>query len=213
MQKTKHTYNLKKERVATNHVHHFGVEQLPTSVDLRSNCPPVYDQGQLGSCTANSLSGCYQFLDKSYLPSRLFLYYNERALDGDISQDAGSTISQGIKALETIGVCDEQSWPYIEDKFTIKPSQNCYSEAKLHEVIKAIPVGQTLEAMKQCLASGFPIALGIEVYSELESQEVATTGMCPMPGPDSQLLGGHAIMCVGYSDETQMWTMRNSWGK
>jgi hypothetical protein len=34
---------------------------LPAAVDLRAKCPPVYDQGNLGSCTANAIAGAIEF--------------------------------------------------------------------------------------------------------------------------------------------------------
>ena len=69
----------------------YTIVNLPSSIDLRNKCPPVYDQGQLGSCTANALVGAYQFDNLLFFGSRLFLYYNERVLDHDVNEDAGST--------------------------------------------------------------------------------------------------------------------------
>ena len=34
---------------------------LPPSVDLRPQCPPVYDQGDLGSCTANAIAAALEY--------------------------------------------------------------------------------------------------------------------------------------------------------
>ena len=137
---------------------------LPASVDLRSRMPPVYDQGQLGSCTANALAACYAFDDPA-LPrgSRLFLYYNERYLDGDPSEDAGSSITQGIRALQNLGLCNETTWPYVEAAFATPPPAAAYIEASQHEVKAAVRVANTLSALKACLASGSPVVLGIQV--------------------------------------------------
>ncbi len=63
---------------------------LPPTLSLRKQMPPVYDQGQLGSCTANSIGGILEFnelkhqseKDGAATPSRLFIYYNERAMGG-----------------------------------------------------------------------------------------------------------------------------------
>jgi len=173
----------------------------------------MYDQGNLGSCTANAL--CYSFVydNPTYSPSRLFLYYNERLLDKDVNEDAGSTLTQGINALEKYGVCSESTWPYIINKFTIKPPTNAYTEGLQHLVLSANRVQQTMSSMKGCLISGFPFVVGIEVYSSFETASVAKTGYVPMPNTRTeQLLGGHAVLCVGYSDTKSVWIMKNSWG-
>jgi C1A family cysteine protease len=33
-----------------------------------------------------------------------------------------------------------------------------------------------------------------------------------MPGLHEAVLGGHAVLCVGYDDATQRFIVRNSWG-
>ena len=68
------------------------------NVDLRSACPPVYDQGQLGSCTANGIAAAIGFdqmkqgVGDVFTPSRLFIYYNERVMEGTVQSDAGRKI-------------------------------------------------------------------------------------------------------------------------
>lgn len=189
---------------------------LPTSVDLRKNCPPVVDQGDLGSCTANALSSAIGFLDikdlKLFNPfSRLFIYYNERALEGTVKQDSGAQIRDGIKTLASQGVCFEVLWPYNITRFTQKPSSSCYSLAKPH---KAMTYSRliTLNDMKSCLAAGFPFVFGFTVYESFESDAVAKTGIVPIPGQSESVLGGHAVMACGYDDKTQMVLVKNSWG-
>ena len=157
---------------------------MPSTVDLRDKFWAVYDQGQLGSCTANAGCGAYNYISKNPPdPSRLFLYFNERVLDGDISEDAGSSLHQCVNALETFGVCSEILWPYDISKFAIQPPQNCYNEAKQHEVIQAKQINQSINAMKSCLAGGYPFIFGIDVYSSFESDQANQTGVIPMPTP------------------------------
>ena len=106
-------YPLKLERITEGvSFKEYKIVNLPSSIDLRNKCPPVYDQGQLGSCTANALVGAYQFDNLAFYGSRLFLYYNERVLDHDVGMDAGSTLSEGINAIEKYGLCPESMWPY-----------------------------------------------------------------------------------------------------
>jgi C1A family cysteine protease len=186
---------------------------LPGTVDLRSKLSVIYDQGQLGSCTANALCYSFVFNDPTWNPSRLFLYYNERLLDRTINQDAGSTLSAGIVALEKYGVCSEITWPYIINRFTFRPPTNAYTEGLDHQILSAQRVKQTMSSMKGCLISGFPFVLGILIYTSFESSIVTTTGNVPMPNTKKErLLGGHAVICVGYNDAKGVWIMKNSWG-
>jgi C1A family cysteine protease len=186
----------------------------PSKIDLRNKCPPVYNQLQLGSCTANALVAAYQFLDLSFFGSRLFLYYNERLLDNDINVDTGSTLTQGIHALQKYGVCDESLWIYSDNptKFKTKPTPLCYKNGLDHQVIAAKPIAQNLSQMKQCLVDGLPFVFGMMVYESFESINTALTGNIPMPGQNETLLGGHAMLCVGYDDSKSCFIVRNSWG-
>ena len=199
--------------------HVFSNESLDTQskVDLRPKMPPVYDQGKLGSCTANALAGAVEYDSMcqgqgAWVPSRLFIYYNERSLEGTILSDAGAQIRDGIKTLAKQGVCHESLWPYDIYKFEYMPSKQAYSDAVKYVALKYARVTQTLSNMKKCLNSGIPIVLGISVYSSFESAEVAKTGMVPMPSPSESMLGGHAVLCVGYDDSIKRFIMRNSWG-
>jgi C1A family cysteine protease len=186
---------------------------LPATVDLRSKLPFIYNQGNLGSCTANALCYSFVFNDTSWNPSRLFLYYNSRMLDKNINRDAGSTLTSGIIALQKYGVCSETLWPYNPSKFTSKPPVNAYTDGEKHQVLSANRVQHTVSSMKGCLNSGFPFVVGIAVYNSFESRLVRNTGYVPMPNPKTErFLGGHAVTCVGYNDTKSIWIMKNSWG-
>ncbi|HYB40436.1 MAG TPA: C1 family peptidase, partial [Candidatus Methylomirabilis sp.] len=191
---------------------------LAPHVDLTSSCPPVYDQGQLGSCTANAIGAAIQFdqmkekLPDVFTPSRLFIYYNERVIEGTVQSDSGAQIRDGIKSVAKQGGCPEKLWPYDIAKFTDKPSAACYTEAAKHRVVSYQRVAQNANQMKGCLASGFPFVFGFTVYESFESDAVAKTGQVPMPAHGEQVLGGHAVMAVGYDDHAQRFTVRNSWG-
>lgn len=190
-------------------------KRLAKSVDLRSRCTPIEDQGDLGSCTAHAITSALEFvdnLDGAYTErSRLMLYYLERALEGTISQDAGAQIRDGVKACAKTGVCDEKLWPYAIAKFKAKPPVACYTDAAKRKITSYLRAAD-LTAMRASLSDGFPVTFGFSVYESFESDAVAATGKVPMPKKSERLLGGHAVLAVGYNDATRRLLVRNSWG-
>lgn len=189
---------------------HAGV--LPPTADLRAGFPACYDQGNLGSCTGNALAGAIAFENHRVgMPSRLFIYYGERSIEGTIGQDAGAQIRDGIKVLAKTGVCSEAEWPYVIAKFKTKPSAQCFADALPNRIISYQRV-VSLQDMKAALASGSPVVFGFTVYESFESDAVAKTGMVQMPGKTERALGGHAVVGVGYNDASQRIIVRNSWG-
>jgi C1A family cysteine protease len=192
---------------------------LPPKVDLRPQCPKtVYDQGQLGSCTGNAIAGAIEFNllkqnpSTAFTPSRLFIYYNERVMEGTVKSDAGAMIRDGIKSVSKQGAPPEPLWPYVISKFATKPPAAAYKEAAKHTVTTYQRVARALNQMKGCLAAGFPWVFGFTVYESFESPAVAKTGQVPMPGANEAVLGGHAVLAVGYDDGAQTFIVRNSWG-
>ncbi|MDQ5987309.1 MAG: hypothetical protein CSYNP_03049 [Syntrophus sp. SKADARSKE-3] len=189
---------------------------LPQKIDLRPGCTNVENQMELGSCTANALVGALEFLmkkDKVKFDdmSRLFIYYNERVIEHSVKTDSGAMIRDGIKSLAKQGVCIEKSWPYIISKFATKPPKQCYKEALNYRILSYSRIN-TLDEMRACLADGFPFIFGFAVYESFESQKVAKTGIVDMPKPAEKMLGGHAVLGVGYDDTTKRFIVRNSWG-
>jgi len=192
--------------------------KLPKKVDLRRQFPPVYDQGHLGSCTANAIGAAFQFeqrkqKQKDFMPSRLFVYYNERAMEGTVDTDSGAMIRDGIKSIAKLGVCSEDIWSYDITKFRDKPSRAAYSEASKHQALVYRRVLPNLHQMQGCLAAGFPFVFGFTVYESFQGSDVAKTGEVPLPKRGEQVLGGHAVIAVGYDDTAQTFIVRNSWGK
>lgn len=204
---------------------------LPSSVDLSQDAhmPPVYDQQQIGSCTANGIAGAFEFDLRSqgladFAPSRLFIYYNERAMERTVGQDSGAQIRDGIKSVARQGVVPESAWPYDGDPADSdgswpaghlaarKPDAALYAEAQHAEAVAYDRVPQQADQIKAVLASGMPVVIGFSVYASFESAEVARTGDAPMPTTDEEQLGGHCVLLVGYDDATGRWLCRNSWG-
>ncbi|MDD5673558.1 MAG: C1 family peptidase [Chitinivibrionales bacterium] len=189
---------------------------LPPSADLRPLCPPVEDQGQLGSCTAHALTGALEVLEKKdnltvAQMSRLFVYYNERLVEHTVMQDSGAMLRDGIKTLAAYGCCGENRWPYIIGKFAQKPTPACYKDGAAHQITSYQRL-DTLDQMRACLAEGFPFVFGFTVYESFESQATAKSGIVNMPGASERTLGGHAVLAVGYNDGQKRITVRNSWG-
>lgn len=198
---------------------------LPPRADLRDGFPQPYDQGELGSCTANAVAAAVQFARRKqekpldFLPSRLFIYYNERAVMGTVGEDSGAQLRDGMKVVAKLGVCPEASvpptpsdWPYDIPKFTRRPRAACFGFGQDNQVLVYRRVPQSLTPMRACLAAGFPFVFGFAVYEGFESPEVARTGVAELPRGDEGLLGGHAVVAVGYDDATQRFLVRNSWG-
>ncbi len=204
--------------------------RISPSVDLRDQCPEVYDQGRIGSCTANAIAAALEFDmikqgQTAFTPSRLFIYYNERATEGTVASDAGAFIRDGIKSVASQGDCPESEWPYDDTpadpttgifppdaKAGMQPPQSCYDDAIQHKALSYQSINRNLADMKGCLSSGYPFVFGFTVYESFESDEVAGTGNVPMPSPGERVVGGHAVLAVGYDDDEGMFICRNSWG-
>jgi len=206
------------------------LSELPRSVDLRPQCPPVYDQGQLGSCTANAIGAAFEFDQlkqelPDFMPSRLFIYYNEREIEGTIDTDSGAMIRDGMKSVSKLGVCSEDTWAYDIPRFTERPPDQAYAEALDHQALVYRRVPNRLHQMQACLAQGYPFVFGFTVYDSFEGPEVAKTGEVPLPPRGEAVLGGHAVLAVGYDDTCDIpaanpdeaptrgaLIIRNSWG-
>ena len=190
--------------------------RLSSSVDLRASCPPIENQGRIASCTGNALVGALEFLEMKNRVrftnlSRLFVYYNERVIEHTTRSDSGAQLRDGIKTLAKQGVCSERSWPYVESKFATRPSASCYRQAAAHQITSYQRI-VTLDEMRACLAAGYPFVFGFTVYESFESQAVARTGVVNMPGRRERVVGGHAVVAVGYVDAKERFIVRNSWG-
>ena len=182
--------------------------ELPSAVDLRDTgfLKPIYNQLALGSCTGNAISKAIRFDmlrqadPDAVVPSRLFIYYNERVLEDTVPQDCGAQIRDGIKSISNFGVCDESMWPYDIDKFAVRPPDECYSSALDHQALAYHRLSHSILEMKDCLSNGLPFIFGFSVFESFESQLVSDTGVLPYPALSEYALGGHAVLAVGYID-------------
>jgi len=239
----KHIYNLQRQKEDERDfkLAAFTSDELPRKADLREKCPPVFDQGSLGSCTANAGVAAYMMLKgiRNGELSRLFLYFEERRMEGTTRQDAGAEMRSIGKALNKVGVCTEGLWPYMIENYDDDPPEEADADAACRKAA-AYKKLSGITSIKQYIAkTGQPVMIGFEVYSSFETDEVGQTGIVPMPDTaKEELLGGHAVLVVGYDDDfgkarksggilTDLWNkligsgsddndgyfiVRNSWG-
>jgi C1A family cysteine protease len=193
--------------------------QFPTSVDLRGQFPAPYDQGQLGSCTANALAGAIEFqlakeqVQQVFTPSRLFIYYYERVQRGTVGFDSGASIREGIQAISAQGYPPEPLWPYDPSQFAVVPDAQAQSAATGHKLFQSFCLQQNLDHLRNSLADSEPVVFGMTVFESFESPTVEATGIVPMPSLSEETVGGHAMVIVGYDDAAGMFWVRNSWGE
>jgi len=189
--------------------------RLLSKIDLRDSFGDIYNQGELDNCTSNAICAAFvydQIKQKlpSFNPSRMFLYYNERLIEHSTEQDSGSSIRDGMKSINRKGLCKESLWPYEINHFKKKPNDLCYKEASYHSSLKYRKISHTLKEIKTALSNGYPIIFGFDVFENFENFDASNVSM---PLPEGEIIGGHAVVAVGYSDERECFLIRNSWGK
>jgi C1A family cysteine protease len=196
------------------------VRNPPQRVDLRPHMPPVYNQGHLNSCSANAIAAALWFEERYHhrrprnpSPSRLFIYYNERAIEGVLAHNDPVSLRDGYKTVARDGVCSERMWPYEVHRFQKRPDARCREAAKAHRAVRYARVAQTLGSMRACLAAKRPFAAGFAVHRTFTSRLVRHTGVVPIPTHLDPGLGGHAMLVVGYFEDSRHFIVRNSWGR
>ncbi len=208
---------------------------MPEKVDLREWCSPIENQGMLGSCTAHAGVGMIEYYERKcfgkYMDaSRLFLYKVTRNLM-KLKGDTGAYLRTTIGAMVLFGVPPEKYWEYTDDKekFDIEPPAFCYSYAQNYQTIKyfrhdppGISSDLVLEKLKLYLSKGHPACFGFTVYSSI--REAENDGKIPFPSINEKIMGGHAVVAVGYDDNMEIINsynnkktlgailVRNSWG-
>lgn len=190
---------------------------LPTEFELDKQIP-IYDQGNLGSCTANSACACFRYEvaqltgNFDFDPSRLFQYYNSRALQGWENEDSGAYIRDAFKAMNKWGLAVESLWPYKVNDFAKKPPIDVYLNGEKNITVKYAAVNQNLDKIKQTLVSGAAVSFGFNVYDSFFGSWSNGTGIMPLPKKNESLQGGHAVTIIGYSDAKKCFLIQNSWG-
>jgi C1A family cysteine protease len=201
------------------------LSELPTKIELLDVMPKIYDQGHLGSCTANAIAAAFEYdqvnimKKPDFMPSRLFIYYNERLIENSVNYDAGASIRDGMKSLNTYGVCSEEDWCYNEKELTTKPSDLAYTNALKHKAINYKRINPNIFEFKNALSQHYPVVFGFNVPSSFEGIVIQKTGFMEIPKLFERNIGGHAVVACGYDDtlvhngNTGFLLVRNSWGE
>lgn len=194
---------------------HYGI--LPESTERKNiNSFNVrYDQGNIGSCGLNSFMYIFRFMlqhngQPDFDGSRLYGYYNAR---DNKAEDTGVTLRDVYKSTNKFGICSEQLWPYKVNKFAVEPPVIAYEDGEKHQSIRyerIYPI--TKDAIKDAISNGIPIQFGMKIFSSFMTDEVAKTGIIPIPSTCfEKCLGGHALAGFDY-DKDYLVTL-NSWSR
>lgn len=188
---------------------------LPSKANINQYLPPVFDQSIIGSCTANTGVTSLMAVDKkqnkrTIVHSRLFLYYYTRLIEGTQNEDSGCYMRDVFKAANKYGVCSESYWKYDVKKVLKAPTATANKSAKV-KAIQYELLPQKVEYVKDCIASGFPVITGIDIFDSFDTMSANNKWI--LPKPSGNLNGGHALTIIGYDDNTKLFTIRNSWGE
>lgn len=191
---------------------------LPGKHDLSAMMPPILNQGRLNSCVGVGLSNIVRYERTSlhlpdFLPSALFIYYFARRLRGWEKIDGGCIIRDAMKVLVADGVPRDEEWHYDEEMVDARPPQDVLHRALTHKTSEYLSLPRDLYRMKRCINEGHPFGFGFSVYESFESDNVANTGLVPMPLRGEKMLGGHFSTACGFDDSTERVKCANSWGQ
>lgn len=196
-----------------------------SNASLRAAWPPIYDQGEIGSCTANAFCACFKYVSskKDFDPSRMYVYYHERLIElppGGTMSDSGASVSDGRQWAHDNGVCCEHLWPYDVAQVNTAPSQAAETEATHHKIGESFAiVADAYNSVKSCICIAEPVMIAFGVYQSFMS--INGNGIMPVPNPVNYedpndpidpFLGGHEVAIMGFNDATQQLMCANSWG-
>jgi C1A family cysteine protease len=195
----------------------FNKSPLKEQVDLKSWSSPIFEQGRLGSCSAEATVGAYELLLKKEAPERfeklspLFVYYNSRLIEGDTNTDAGAYIRNAVKSIDKFGVCKESLWPYYIDDFKLPPGIECYTDATARKIKNYYRLDGIRDILS-ALNSGYPIVFGMQVYRQFALIELHGENTVKLPSDSEEPVGAHAMCLVGYDLPKKLLLARNSFG-
>jgi hypothetical protein len=199
------------KQISTDVIYNENNDIYPDIIDLRDKFMEIYDQGKIGSCSANALCSIFEYDAIHFKGSRLFLYYNERLMINKTDEDSGAYLIDGINSLKKYGICEEKYWKYNIDNIFMVPSKEAYENAKNNYLIDSLNIKKNLNEIKKWLSRNEPIAIAIAIYSNF-MEEGRNNGIINMPKETDIYLGGHAVILCGYIDKEKRFILRNSWG-
>jgi Papain family cysteine protease len=189
---------------------------IPPYVDLRPWAGPVKDQGSEGSCTGHAFSSAREWINRKYekgsvVLSPQSLYVDELIAEGSFPSDEGAMPRTACKVLTSKGCCELSLWPYVPGQI-VRPT-DLQSANALKWKTGAYHRLSGLNDVLSCLGdpTPWPVTVAFQVYESFESQQVADTGIMPIPKPNEQCLGGHETLCLGYDQSKQLALIQNSW--
>lgn len=204
------------------------VPDLPRKTNNIFTAPPAVDQTNIGSCVGNSTAmnlkhdAIKQGVENAELPSRLFIYYNTRVMEGHRNEDTGCCIRNAIKIVAHLGAPPESLWPYVTERFAKCPPFSAYQEARKHQAVEYFRIDwSNLDEIKQCLAGGHGFVFGFTCFESFMSSATATSGVMQVPQAGEKEYGGHAVYGLDYDDDAMFpgWSkpggvlVQNSWGE
>lgn len=182
--------------------------ELPKILDYRKDLLDVRNQGDQGTCYAQSVA-CMkewqEFKDQGlnkYLSPQFFYNNRSNLYDKNDDNDEGMFGRDVMKLLKTIGICEEEEYPYglIEEREQIKESSFILAQKN---IIKAYAQVEDLNSLKESLYKNGPCLIAFPVYNNTTEMWLENNG--------DNFMGGHAMCVVGYLEDC--FIIRNSWGK
>ena len=208
-------FDIKHEEVKFNETY-VAHDVTEVSINLKDYFTKVKNQGQIGACTVFAIASIYEYILKRYYDedndlSESFVYYNVRHLEGKEKEDTGSSYQDVIESIGVQGICTEALHPY-SSKLSDVPSEEAYSDGAKRRITKALNVNIDEKDIKSAIHDGYPVAISLKIFDSFHP----SSGIVMRPTDEeikSADFGYHAMVVVGYSDETKFFVVRNSWGE
>jgi C1A family cysteine protease len=112
--------------------------------------------------------------------------------------------------LVNMGAVEESVWPYVAGQFAENPPA-AVATAERFRIANYQRV-HGLPEIRRALNENPPVVAGFTVFSEMMSAEVVKKGIIPLPTKASAIVGGLAVVIVGYDDKAKLLKFANSWG-
>ncbi len=191
------------------------VAPVKPAIDFASQIKIVRDSGNEGSVVGQALATALEFqiakaLNENVRISARYIYYVARQAAGTTETDSGAQIKDAVRALSRRGAVEESVWPYVAGEFAAKPPA-AVDKARRFRIADARLLG-SLDDVKRALAQNGPVVAGIAVFQSAMGAATTKTGVFPLPKDKEQIIGGHAIVIVGYDDQDRRVKFVNSWG-